>query len=89
MRGGREEYSSWFSRVFKDFLEIPRNSSEFPCKKYKILQILRILEAEGCIFLKFKDETRTRAASNFEDEDEDHKIEEFAHPSGYACRNSS
>ena len=26
---------------------------------------------------------RTRAASNFEDEDEDHKIEEFAHPSTY------
>ena len=32
---------------------------------------MRIFEAEGCIFLKFEVETRTRAASNLEDEDED------------------
>ena len=63
-----------------DFLKIPRNSSEFPRKKYKTLQISRIFKAEGCIFLKFEDETRTRVASNFEDVDEDKKIEEFAHP---------
>ena len=36
---------------------------------------------KGCIFLKFKDQMRTRIVSNLEDEDKDKNVEEFTYHS--------
>ena len=63
IRGWCEDEGS----ILLDFRGFPWNSSAFPQKKYKILQISRIFEAEGCIFLKFEDETRTRTVGKIKE----------------------